>query len=89
MTKAFFEQLESYMLLCNVDSAHDPHHIYRVLYYALELAKGEQVDYDVLITACMLHDIGRPEQFADPGVCHAQAGAEKAKKFLDIIRKIC
>lgn len=96
MTKAFFEQLESYMRLCNVDSAHDPHHVYRVLYYAMELAEEETVDYDVLITACMLHDIGRPEQFADPSVCHARAGAEKAAKFLqelgqpkDFTEKVC
>ena len=32
--------------------------------------------------ACLLHDIGRPEQFADPSLCHAQVGADKAERFL-------
>ena len=83
MTKETYEQMEAYMLSCMEDSAHDKEHIYRVLYNALEIAKGEEnVNYDVLITACLLHDIGRKEQFADPTVCHAAAGAEKAYRFL-------
>ena len=57
--------------------------IYRVLYNALEIAKSEKdVDYDLLISACLLHDIGRKEQFEDPTLCHAQVGGEKAFKFL-------
>lgn len=71
------------MLSCMGDSAHDKDHIYRVLYSALDIAQGEEdVDYDVLIAACLLHDIARAEQFADPRVCHARAGAEKARAFL-------
>ena len=65
------------------DSAHDKEHIYRVLYNALEIADAEMnVDHDVLIAACLLHDIGRKEQFADPTLCHAMVGAEKAYRFL-------
>lgn len=83
MNKAFFAKIEAYMQTCLGDSAHDAQHIYRVLYNALAIAKTETgVDYDVLITACLLHDIGRPEQFKDPSVCHAAAGAEKADIFL-------
>ena len=83
MTKAQFCLLENYMLSSMEDSAHDKEHIYRVLYNALEIAKTEAVvDYDVLIAACLLHDIGRREQFADPAVCHAMVGAEKAGRFL-------
>ena len=83
MTKATYELIEAYMLSCMEDSAHDKEHIYRVLYNALEIAKGdEKVNYDVLITACLLHDIGRKEQFADPKVCHAMVGSEKAFRFL-------
>ena len=82
MTKEQFAQIEIYMLSCMDDSAHDPHHVYRVLYYAMELAQGEAVNRDILITACLLHDIGRKEQFEDPTVCHAAAGAQKAEKFL-------
>ena len=83
MTTDTFRSIESYMLLCMKDSAHDKEHIYRVLYNALEIAKDEEdVDYDVLICACLLHDIAREEQFRDPGICHAQAGGEKACRFL-------
>lgn len=83
MDKATFNLLENYMLHCMEDSAHDKEHIYRVLSYALQIAQTEeQVDYDALITACLLHDIGRKEQFENPRVCHAEAGGEKAYRFL-------
>ena len=42
----------------------------------------KDVDMDVLICACLLHDIGRREQFEDSRVCHARAGADKAYRFL-------
>ena len=65
------------------DSAHDKEHIYRVLYTALEIAESESnVNFDILISACLLHDIGRPEQFENPKLCHAEVGAKKAYDFL-------
>ncbi|SHI16603.1 uncharacterized protein SAMN02745823_02951 [Sporobacter termitidis DSM 10068] len=83
MTDEQFRYIEDYMLLCMKDSAHDRDHIYRVLYVALDIASYEEhVDYDVLIAACLLHDIGREEQFLDPAVDHALAGGEKAYDFL-------
>lgn len=83
MTKEMYTRIESEMLSCMEDSAHDKEHIYRVLNNALEIAKTEtDVNYDVLITACLLHDIGRKEQFADPALCHAMMGGEKAYRFL-------
>ncbi len=83
MTKESYKRIENYMLSCMEDSAHDKEHIYRVLYNALEIARGETgVDYDVLITACLLHDIGRKEQFENPVLCHAMVGGEKAFRFL-------
>ena len=83
MTKEIYNLIEKYMLSCMEDSAHDKEHIYRVLYNALEIAKAEEeVDYDVLIAACLLHDIGRREQFENPSVCHAMVGGEKAFCFL-------
>lgn len=83
MDKQTFSLLENYMLSCMTDSAHDKEHIYRVLYHALEIADTEaNVDYDILIAACLLHDIGRKEQFEDPALCHAQVGSEKACRFL-------
>lgn len=83
MTNQVYRQLEDYMLSCMGDSAHDKEHIYRVLYNALEIAGTQQnVDYDVLICACLLHDIGRKEQFENPQLCHAQVGSEKAYRYL-------
>ena len=83
MTRETYQAIESYMRSCMDDSAHDCEHVYRVLYNALEIAKAEQnVDYDILIAACLLHDIGRKEQIADPSLCHAAVGSEKAYRFL-------
>ena len=83
MEKAQYEQIEKYMLDCMKDAAHDKEHVYRVLFNALDVAASEaDVDYDVLIAACLLHDIGRQEQFADRKVDHAEAGAAKARAFL-------
>lgn len=83
MDKSTYSLIETYMISCMEDSAHDKEHIYRVLYNALRIAKTErEVDYDVLICACLLHDIGRKEQFENPNVCHAVVGSEKAYSFL-------
>jgi len=83
MDKNTYSLLETYMISCMEDSAHDKEHVYRVLYNAMRIAKKEEnVDYDVLICACLLHDIGRKEQFENPKVCHAMVGSEKAYSFL-------
>ena len=83
MTTELFKTIEAHMLSCMDDSAHDAEHVYRVLYNALEIAKTEvQVDYDILIAACLLHDIGRPDQVKNPALCHAEVGSEKAYLFL-------
>ncbi|MBD5135921.1 MAG: HD domain-containing protein [Lachnospiraceae bacterium] len=83
MDKKIYGLLEEYMVSCMDDSAHDKEHVYRVLYNALDIARTEKnVDYDVLICACLLHDIGRKEQFENPALCHAMVGGEKAYDFL-------
>lgn len=83
MNKEVYLLIENYMLLCMNDSAHDKEHIYRVLYNAVDIAESEQnVNYDVLICACLLHDIGRKEQFENQKLCHAKVGADKAYRFL-------
>lgn len=83
MNKETFCLLEKFMISCMEDSAHDKQHIYRVLYNALEIAGTESnVDYDVLIASCLLHDIGRKEQFENPALCHAMVGSDKAYRFL-------
>lgn len=83
MTQETYTLLEAFMRNSMADSAHDTEHVYRVLWNALAIAKTEEsIDYDVLITACLLHDIGRREQIADSSLCHAEVGAQKAYNFL-------
>ncbi len=83
MDRRSYKILENYMQSCMADSAHDREHVYRVLYQALEIAQTEpEADTDVLIGACLLHDICRKEQAEDPSVDHAAAGGEKAYCFL-------
>ncbi|MBD5534882.1 MAG: HD domain-containing protein [Lachnospiraceae bacterium] len=83
MDKTLYKQLENHMLLCMDDSAHGKDHVYRVLYQALDIAQHESgVDLDVLIAACLLHDIGRKEQFENPALCHARVGSKKAYAYL-------
>ncbi|MGI5893147.1 MAG: HD domain-containing protein [Candidatus Merdivicinus sp.] len=83
MTEQEYQLLESYMKECMTDAAHDREHIYRVLRAALKIAETEpESDVDILTAACLLHDIGREKQYADPNICHAEAGAEMAFQFL-------
>ena len=83
MTHQEYKEIESFMLSHMNDSAHDQHHIYRVLNTALDLSQFElAVDSEVLVAACLLHDIGRERQFADTSLCHAQIGGEMAYAYL-------
>lgn len=83
MQKTQFTALENYMLACMEDSAHDAQHIYRVLGIALDIAAHEaDTDMDVLIAACLLHDIGRKAQAENPALCHAKVGSEMAYQHL-------
>jgi len=84
MTQTEFNKIENYMLEQMQDSAHDRYHVYRVLNAAIDIAKYEDiVDMDVLITACLLHDIGRERQFVDlENLCHAEIGGEMAYDYL-------
>lgn len=83
MTRNEFEQIETIMRGHMEDSAHDGEHITRVLRAALEIAKAHrEADLDVLVAACLLHDIGRSAQFKDPSVSHAEAGADMAYAHL-------
>ena len=65
------------------DCAHDRHHVYRVLNAAVDIAGHVAVnDMDVLLAACLLHDVGREAQAADLELCHARIGGEMAYDFL-------
>jgi uncharacterized protein len=66
------------------DTAHDPEHIFRVLYLSLNIAskRKENINFDILIASCLLHDIGREKQFKNSNICHAEIGGIMAKDFL-------
>ena len=83
MTKEKYLKIEQYMLTCCGESVHDSEHIYRVLYNALDIAKTEDnVDLEILITACLLHDIARVDELANKEIDHAIYGSEKAYTWL-------
>ena len=78
-----YNEIEAYMLLQMRDSAHDRNHVYRVLNSALDIANQiSTIDMDVLVTACLLHDIGREKQSANLELCHALIGSEMAYDYL-------
>ena len=83
MTKEQYKVLNNYMLEHSDNNAHDSYHIYRVLNQALLLAKNyKDINYDVLITSCLLHDIARNKQFKDKTLCHAIEGGIMAYDYL-------
>ena len=72
MTKQTFDQIEAHMLSYMRDSAHDRHHIDRVLYSALDIVKHEEnIDYDVLIASCLLVLSTHVRNFGLRPPCHA------------------
>ena len=83
MTKQQYDILNNYMLENTDGNAHDSHHIYRVLHQALKLAQNyDNINYDVLITSCLLHDIARNKQLQDKTICHAIEGGVMAYNYL-------
>jgi uncharacterized protein len=82
MDKKTYSKIESYMLSYMNDGAHDEQHIYRVLYFTLDIAEYYDVDLNVLIASALLHDIGREAQFKDPKLDHAIVGSELAYDFM-------
>ena len=83
MDRKTFHVLENYMLDMMKDSAHDSLHVYRVLCQALRIARGyNEVNQDILIASCLLHDIGRMKEFQNPKLCHAIEGGKMAYMFM-------
>jgi len=84
MKKSMYNVIENYMFECMKDSAHDPEHIFRVLYSSINIAskRTEKINYDVLVASCLMHDIGREEQFKNHKICHAEIGGTMANEFL-------
>ena len=65
----------------DADPAHDFDHVLRVLALAERIGSAEGANMEILRPAVLLHDIGRPEELRD-GRCHAQVGAQKARRIL-------
>jgi len=67
------------------DPAHSFDHVLRVYNVALNLAKGEDIDQDVLEAAVLLHDIGRVREENDTtgNIDHAVEGAKMARPILE------
>jgi uncharacterized protein len=84
MNKSMFKKIENYMYECMRDAAHDPEHIFRVLYLSLKIASKirKNINFDILIASCLLHDIGREAQYRNKNVSHAEIGGIMAKDFL-------
>lgn len=63
--------------------SHDFDHIERVFMLCKHIGKVEKADLKILLTAALLHDIGRPAQDQSGGkICHAEEGAKLASKLL-------
>lgn len=78
MTTATYQSIREYFhTTMKTDVVHDIQHVERVLRAALMIAQGMPLDQDVLIAACLLHDIGR-----ERGGDHAKVGAKMAYDFL-------
>ncbi len=59
-------------------------HTERVYELCKHIGEKERADVEVLLIAAYLHDIGRIDQdSSNGGVCHAEAGAKRAKKILE------
>jgi uncharacterized protein len=68
-----------------IDPCHDFSHTQRVYNLALQLASHfKDINLDVVKLSSLLHDVARKEEFGSKGkVCHAERGAEIAKKVLE------
>lgn len=66
-------------------SAHQMDHVMRVYNLSLTLAKGKNLNLNVLRASALLHDIGRIKEDEDPSgeTDHAILGAEMAKPTLE------
>ncbi len=85
ITKQTIKQIEveAKKFFVGASGCHDWSHVERVCNLALFIGKKERADLNILIIACLLHDIGRKEEMKSRGkFCHAKKGAELANKIL-------
>lgn len=92
MDEEFFEKLKEKILpYFNLDDGHGFDHVERVYNLALNIAKEENADLDVVQASALLHDIARhKEELGVPvherkgrTICHAEEGAKMAKEILE------
>ncbi len=72
------EYMKKHMKL---DSSHDVNHVYRVLYFAMDIVQTETADAEIVYLAAVLHDVGRRYE-AEQNKSHAVIGADMAYEFL-------
>ncbi len=74
---------EAKKYFANASGCHDWTHVERVRALALRIGKKEKADLGILELAALLHDIHKPEEMRSKGkICHAEKGAETAKRIL-------
>ena len=84
MKQTEFDRIRAYVeeAMAGADPVHDVQHVTRVLWNALDIGSEEPIDRDILIAACLLHDIGQPAEMADRRLCHGEVGSRMAYDFL-------
>lgn len=85
MKKEIIEKIkeEAKKYFQGASGCHDWTHVERVRNLALRIGRKEKADLGVLELAAYLHDIGRKKEMKSQGLfCHAEHGAEMAKKIL-------
>jgi uncharacterized protein len=64
------------------DVSHGFDHTERVYSLAVRIAREENADLEIVQAAALLHDIARPQEDPDKGVCHAEESAKIAPEVL-------
>ena len=67
----------------DTSGSHDWSHTERVVTLACHIARKEGGDPEIVELAALMHDVGRRDEDAQSGgLCHAELGAEMARKIL-------
>ena len=84
MEKEIVERIEKAAMACHPGQGHHGfEHTLRVRDLAVKIGKAEGADLEIVEAAALLHDIGRAKEDAGEIDCHAEFGAEEAKKILE------
>jgi uncharacterized protein len=80
--KQIEEKAKNYFL--NANGSHDWDHVERVYNLCIKIGEKENVDFEILKLAAILHDIGREKEDKLNGkICHAERGAVLARELLE------